>query len=112
MSEQGYIKAENKDSEQEFNRSRWIKFGFTVAAVAIGSYYGAGRYMVRNTKELKKVSTNLYSIGEFLSEQSDSREAFLNAQRRAITAARAAGSGFTYYPGLGVLHHAIESSKS
>lgn len=96
---------DEKQPEKINTRKNWIKFGLMATAVAVGSYYGVGRHVKAGTKA---INANINSIGQFMAEQADDHDAFRAAQRSAIVAARNAGTGFTYYPGLGVLHHAKE----
>lgn len=101
---------ETTNEQIKNDRKTWIKFGFIAAAVGVGTYYGAGRHIVKMSKDVKKINNTLAAVGDFLTAESIAREAAHDAQRAAIVAARANGLGFTFFPGLGVLHHAVDEA--
>lgn len=106
--------------ERKERLKRQIKLGILIAVAGVGTYYGVTRPLKGIRKDVKALNNDLKTfndsvvdIGKFMANEALDREDMLNTQRSAITDALMKDKGFTFYPGLGVLHHdAVEAAKN
>jgi hypothetical protein len=75
-----------------------LKFGVLVVGVAVGSYFGVGRHVVKIGKNVKDIRTLVAGIGQIMAEDSAMRD----GQAEIILEALNAGKKIRHFPGVGV----------
>lgn len=75
-----------------------LKFGVLVLGVAIGSYLGVGRHVVKAAKDVTFIRDNLAVIGHLMAVEAEMRD----GQAAIVRHAMESGKEVRHFPGLGV----------